>query len=89
METKLITLSGRVQGVGFRYHSKMIADKLGVTGYAKNLTDDVEIIAQGKKEAVEAFIKQLADGASPSSHVEDYTVKSVETDEKYKKFKTL
>lgn len=89
METKLITLSGRVQGVGFRYHSKMIADKLGVTGYAKNLTDDVEIIAQGKKEAVEAFIKQVADGASPSSHVEDYTVKSVETDEKYKKFKTL
>ncbi|WP_462420851.1 acylphosphatase [Salinicoccus sp. Marseille-QA3877] len=89
MEAKLITLTGRVQGVGFRYHSKIIADKHGITGYAKNLTEDVEIMAQGKKEAVEAFIKQVADGASPSSHVEDYTVKSVETDAKYKKFKTL
>lgn len=89
MEAKLITLTGRVQGVGFRYHSKMIADKHGITGYAKNLTEDVEIMAQGKKEAVEAFIKQVADGASPSSHVEDYTVKSVEADDKYKKFKTL
>lgn len=49
MEAKLITLSGRVQGVGFRYHSKMIADKLGITGYAKNLTEDVEILAQERK----------------------------------------
>ena len=89
MEAKLITLSGRVQGVGFRYHSKMIADKHGITGYAKNLTDDVEIMAQGEKEALDDFIKQVANGASPSSRVDDYTVKSVETDEKYKKFKTL
>lgn len=89
MEAKLITLSGKVQGVGFRYHCKMIADKHGITGYAKNLTDDVEIIAQGEKDAVEDFIKQVANGASPSSRVDDYTVKSVETNDEYKKFKTL
>lgn len=89
MEAKLITLSGRVQGVGFRYHSKMIADKHGITGHAKNLTDDVEIFAQGEKEALDDFIKQVANGVSPSSRVDDYTVKSVETDEKYKNFKTL
>ncbi|WP_052256254.1 acylphosphatase [Salinicoccus sp. YB14-2] len=89
MEAKLITLSGRVQGVGFRYHSKMIADKYGIIGYAKNLTEDVEIMAQGDKEAVEDFIEQVAKGASPTSRVDDYTVKSVETDARYKKFKTL
>ncbi|HIV81787.1 MAG TPA: acylphosphatase [Candidatus Salinicoccus merdavium] len=89
MEAKLITLSGRVQGVGFRYHSKMIADKLGITGYAKNLTEDVEILAQGEKDALETFVKKVSEGASPGSSVEDYTVQSVDTDDKYQKFKTL
>lgn len=89
MEAKLITLSGRVQGVGFRYHSKMIADELGITGYAKNLTEDVEILAQGDKDALETFIKKVSEGASPGSSVEDCIIQSVNTDDKYRKFKTL
>lgn len=49
---------GRVQGVAFRAFAKIEADKLGLTGYAKNLKDgSVEIIAEGKKEALLEFLQ--------------------------------
>ena len=31
-----MTVSGRVQGVGFRYMTKMVADQLGILGIVKN-----------------------------------------------------
>jgi len=34
-----ITISGQVQGVGFRYYTKLQADKLGITGWVRNLDD--------------------------------------------------
>lgn len=49
---------GRVQGVAFRGSAKLQAGKLGLTGYAKNLSDgSVEIIAEGKKEALLEFLQ--------------------------------
>ena len=48
---------GRVQGVAFRGFAKIEADKLGLAGYAKNLADgSVEIIAEGKKDALLEFL---------------------------------
>ncbi|MGB2079483.1 MAG: acylphosphatase, partial [Vibrio sp.] len=38
MATKFL-VSGRVQGVGFRYFTGHEAQRLGLTGYAKNLAD--------------------------------------------------
>ncbi len=41
-------VSGRVQGVGYRYFVTDRAREIGVTGYAKNLADgSVEIVAEG------------------------------------------
>ena len=34
-----LIVSGKVQGVGFRYFSQMKAVQYGVTGWAKNLSD--------------------------------------------------
>jgi undecaprenyl diphosphate synthase len=49
---------GRVQGVAFRSSAKQAADKLGITGYAKNLPDgSVEIVAEGKREALQEFLQ--------------------------------
>jgi undecaprenyl diphosphate synthase len=49
---------GRVQGVAFRGFAKIEADKLGLKGYAKNLADgSVEIVAEGKKEALVEFLQ--------------------------------
>ncbi len=48
-----IVVSGRVQGVGFRYHTRRIALKLGIRGYAKNLINgSVEILAIGSQENI-------------------------------------
>ncbi|WP_411841869.1 acylphosphatase [Salinicoccus sp. HZC-1] len=88
METRLIIVIGHVQGVGFRFSTKMIADELGITGYAKNIQDYVEILATGEKEALEVFTKRVIEGASPSSRVDDYSIKQLEIDESYKKFAT-
>jgi undecaprenyl diphosphate synthase len=53
-----IHIIGRVQGVAFRRSAKALADKLGLTGYAKNLADgSVEIIAEGKREALQEFLQ--------------------------------
>jgi len=45
---KRLVVSGRVQGVGFRYFVLRAAEPLGITGYVRNLRDGrVEIVAQG------------------------------------------
>jgi len=43
-------ISGRVQGVNFRYHIRHKANELKLSGYARNLDDGrVEILAQGSQ----------------------------------------
>lgn len=63
---KLI-VSGRVQGVGFRYFCYKQAIKLNVKGYAKNLLNGkVEIIAEGQKKDLQNFIDMIEKGPSLS-----------------------
>ena len=50
-------VSGRVQGVGYRWHTKQESDRLGVTGWVRNLEDGrVEAIAQGARNALDALV---------------------------------
>jgi acylphosphatase len=54
---------GRVQGVGFRYFVEKHAQRLGLRGYAKNLSDgSVEVIAAGPPAAVEELAGHLYQG---------------------------
>ncbi|MBI5631127.1 MAG: acylphosphatase [Elusimicrobia bacterium] len=51
-----LRLSGRVQGVGYRWFARDMASKLGLTGWVRNRRDgSVELEAQGKGEALERF----------------------------------
>jgi acylphosphatase len=46
-------VTGRVQGVGFRYFIQEAADREGVTGYVRNLPDgSLEAYVEGEAEAV-------------------------------------
>lgn len=60
-----VTYSGRVQGVGFRYTTRSIADGYNVTGYVRNLTDGrVELVAEGERRAVDNFLVNVRDRLS-------------------------
>ncbi len=64
-------VSGRVQGVGFRYFVKRHADSLAVKGYARNLPDGcVEFLLQGEKSAVLAVLEKIHNGPSYSQVTE-------------------
>lgn len=57
------TVSGRVQGVGYRDFAQRVAQELQVTGHAKNLADQtVEVYAIGTKAQLEQFAARLAQG---------------------------
>ena len=54
--------SGHVQGVGFRYAVKALTTGFDVTGMVRNLPDGrVELMAEGAKEELEAFLKAIRD----------------------------
>ena len=60
------TVSGVVQGVGFRYWTLGEAEKRGLVGFAGNLLDGtVEVTAEGTREDVEGLLAWLRSGDTP------------------------
>ena len=81
-----ITVSGDVQGVGFRYFIAREAFELGIQGYVKNLFNgDVEIFAEGRKEFLEEIVKKAKTGPS-HSHVDDIKIEWLDFKNNYNKF---
>jgi len=55
-------ISGRVQGVGFRYTTYQVAKEFEVSGTVRNLADGrVLVVAEGEHDEVEAFLEALCD----------------------------
>ena len=60
-----VIVSGKVQGVCFRYYTSQEAGKLGLTGHAKNLYDgNVEVVLYGNYAAIHKMLKWLEKGPS-------------------------
>ena len=58
-----VAVTGRVQGVGFRYATLQEAQRRGLTGWVRNLADGrVEVLAQGSAAMVEDLISWLETG---------------------------
>ena len=59
---KMLTVlySGDVQGIGFRFTAKRIAEELQLTGWVTNLSDGrVEIRAEADEEVLKDFLLQI------------------------------
>ncbi len=64
-------ISGRVQGVGFRYYTRQAARQLGLSGWVRNRWDgSVELKAFGEQGQLDRLLKWLPDGV-PASQVSD------------------
>ena len=80
-------ITGRVQGVGFRFYLQRKARELGVTGWVRNRRDGaVEAVIQGEPEPVEAMTAWARRGP-PSAAVAE--VKIADGDGEYSSFDML
>jgi len=58
-----VRVSGRVQGVGFRYFPQASTDSLRVTGFVRNLSDGrVEAEVQGDEAEIDKFLENVRAG---------------------------
>ncbi len=86
MKTYHYVVQGYVQGVAFRYYTQRTAYQLGVTGTVKNLWNgDVEVYAQGDKEAIKKLEAFLNKGPI-SARVEKLIREEFESDHVYPDF---
>ena len=63
MNARHAFVTGRVQGVAFRYHARCEARSLGLAGWVRNLVDGrVEVWFEGAEESVATLERWLARG---------------------------
>ena len=75
---RLYIVKGRVQGVFFRASTRQVAESLGLTGHAVNLSDgDVEVLACGERNALDQLGEWLQDGP-PHARVDTVIARDVE-----------
>ena len=82
-------ITGKVQGVGFRFFVLQQAQKLGINGWVSNKSNgDVEALAQGEKADLELFIAKVKQGPA-FSRVEDVSLNWVNEADKYFVFEII
>lgn len=65
-----IYFHGHVQGVGFRFTSRQVADRFDVSGWVKNLPNGtVEMIVEGDSKQIDAYVAEVT--ASTHGRVTD------------------
>ncbi|MFC0233252.1 acylphosphatase [Vagococcus entomophilus] len=85
-----MNIQGHVQGVGFRFMTKILAERIGVFGIVRNEADgSVYLEANGADELIEDFIQQIKNSPSPSGKVTNYTLDYDSTIEERKTFKVV
>lgn len=86
MRTVRAIVSGRVQGVWFRAHTREKAIELGVVGFVRNRSDGtVEIVAKGEQGPIDALIDWASLG-SPMAEVSGVRVEDLEDEGEYSSF---
>ncbi len=73
-----LTISGIVQGVGFRPFLHRLANRLELGGWVRNTAGGVELELEGSKDALEAFQKALRDAPPPLAVIEEIRCEALE-----------
>jgi acylphosphatase len=82
LETRRYVISGRVQGVGFRWFVEREAAQIGVAGWVRNCDNgDVEVMASGTPDQLRALRQKLQQGprAARVDHVSEAKAPLLET----------
>jgi acylphosphatase len=86
MKRIIINVYGHVQGVFFRYTTRKVARKLGLTGIVKNMSDgSVYIEAEGPEDKLQELL-QFAKKGPKYAKVEEVEYSFKETENKFKGF---
>ena len=84
-----IVVHGVVQGVGFRYYTYRIANKLALQGYVTNRRDGtVDVVAEGDKPKLLRLVEELRIGP-PGSSVQKLNLRWEDPKCEYRDFKIL
>ena len=82
-------VSGRVQGVGYRYFVLHFAEQLHLTGFTCNTPEEkVEVVAEGEEQALKEFLEKLKQGPG-SARVENLHVDWLETKNEFPGFEIV
>lgn len=85
-----IRVNGEVQGVGFRWSTKILADRLGVTGTVANLADGaVEIFARADEPTMAKFKQGVKRSPSPAGRVATYEETPIHPLPQYDSFQVI
>ncbi len=85
MKNYTVTFLGPVQGVGFRYTVRALANRFDVTGYVKNMTDgSVELVVEAKKSEFESFLQAINNRLG--HYIRDTKIEESDADNLYTNF---
>jgi acylphosphatase len=89
IETLLITVHGKVQGVGYRHATVRRAHMLGVTGWVQNLPNGtVEALVQGTPDQVDRMLEWMRRGP-PAAAVRELETERQFIDKRYGRFEQV
>jgi len=81
-----LIISGKVQGVAYRFSAKREADQLSLTGWVQNRANgDVEIMAEGHQTQLNQFIKWAQTGPK-FADVHGIVIKNLKASNEFKQF---
>ncbi len=81
------TVYGRVQGVSFRYYTRLEANRLNLVGWVANQSDGtVYTVVEGPESALQQFLTFLHNG-SPAAHVDRVDAQWGEPRQEFSRFR--
>ena len=85
---KYIIFTGRVQGVGFRNRTRLIANRYKLTGFVRNLKDGtVELLAQGRAQDVDNCLRDIKEFFA--NNIKQAKIDDIAFEPKYTDFRIL